>query len=145
MTPYHGTSTSAASGVAVNTIVVHRDKGRFVLEGDNTDVAGFLAPLSDLNLRGRSVAVLGAGGAARAVLYGLIDTCKPARIDVCARRVEQATDLVLGRHGTPPVLGPLRGVAQVDAEILIRVCLGVRGRLGSAAKTSLKMAASKVL
>jgi shikimate dehydrogenase len=37
----------------------------------NTDVAGFLAPLSGIELRGRRAAVLGTGGAARSVVAAL--------------------------------------------------------------------------
>ncbi|MFA7440181.1 MAG: shikimate dehydrogenase [Sphingomonadaceae bacterium] len=52
---------------AVNTVVV-RENG---LVGANTDVAGFLEPLAAKNLEGEHAVVLGAGGAARAVLAGL--------------------------------------------------------------------------
>ena len=37
----------------------------------NTDAAGFLAPITELDLAGAPVAVVGAGGAARAVLFAL--------------------------------------------------------------------------
>jgi shikimate dehydrogenase len=56
---------------AVNTIV--NDGGRLV--GFNTDVPGFLRALRDdlgFDPAGASVLVLGAGGAARAVAYGLL-------------------------------------------------------------------------
>ena len=53
---------------AMNTVL--RDpKGR--LTGTNTDAAGFYAPLATLDLSGASVAVVGTGGAARAVLFAL--------------------------------------------------------------------------
>ena len=56
---------------AVNTVVVGAD-GR--LTGHNTDAAGFLAGFTacGVSLRGAHVVVLGAGGAARAVLCGLL-------------------------------------------------------------------------
>ena len=60
-------------------------------EAANTDVAGFLAPLSDCDLRNARVAVLGAGGAARAVVVALASV--GARPTVCARRREQAREL----------------------------------------------------
>lgn len=41
------------------------------LFGTNTDAAGFYAPIADLALEGAPVAVIGAGGAARAVLFAL--------------------------------------------------------------------------
>ncbi len=41
------------------------------LIGTNTDVVGFIAPLAALGWRGCSALVIGAGGAARAILYAL--------------------------------------------------------------------------
>jgi 3-dehydroquinate dehydratase / shikimate dehydrogenase len=53
---------------AVNTVVVRDDR----LVGYNTDVAGAMKPLDEVfNVRGARVAVLGCGGAARAVCQGL--------------------------------------------------------------------------
>ncbi|MEO7170861.1 MAG: shikimate dehydrogenase [Sphingomonas sp.] len=42
-----------------------------VLIGTNTDAGGFYAPIADLPLAGAPVAVVGAGGAARAILFAL--------------------------------------------------------------------------
>lgn len=53
---------------AMNTVL--RDP-QSRLTGTNTDAAGFYAPLSDVPLQGASVAVIGTGGAARAVLFAL--------------------------------------------------------------------------
>ena len=53
---------------AMNTIVRQRDGS---LIGTNTDAAGFYAPLAELDLEGAPVALIGAGGAARAVLFAL--------------------------------------------------------------------------
>ena len=54
---------------AVNTIVVDDDK----LRGFNTDSVGFLEPLRDvIELSGLRVAVIGAGGAARAAVWALL-------------------------------------------------------------------------
>ncbi len=53
---------------AINT--VFRDSNG-ALVGTNTDAGGFYAPIADLNLVGAKVAVIGAGGAARAVLFAL--------------------------------------------------------------------------
>jgi shikimate dehydrogenase len=63
--------------------------------GDNTDVEGFLAPLRGLAgaLKGNDVVVLGAGGAARAVVYALLSAVEPRRLIVAARRIEQAEGL----------------------------------------------------
>ena len=53
---------------AMNTVVRQPDG---TLIGTNTDAAGFYAPLAELDLEGAPVAVVGAGGAARAVLFAL--------------------------------------------------------------------------
>lgn len=64
--------TAVALG-AVNTISIQTaDDGTPCLRGDNTDVKGFLHPLRVQNLTPRSAVVVGAGGAARAVIYGLL-------------------------------------------------------------------------
>lgn len=89
------TERAAAVG-AVNTIVIRRGNTETELVGDNTDVAGFLEPLSGLDLAGCEVVVLGAGGAARAVVYGALATLRPTRLTILARRMEQA--VALSRH-----------------------------------------------
>lgn len=55
---------------AVNTVL--NEDGR--LKGYNTDVMGFLSPLQEkgVKLQGAKVLILGAGGAARAVLWALL-------------------------------------------------------------------------
>ncbi|MBF0480504.1 MAG: shikimate dehydrogenase [Desulfovibrionaceae bacterium] len=62
-----GVSAGAARAGAVNT--VYWRAGRLL--GENTDVSGFVAPLAALPRLPSSALVLGAGGAARAVLAGL--------------------------------------------------------------------------
>jgi 3-dehydroquinate dehydratase/shikimate dehydrogenase len=74
---------------AVNTLTRTRDGW----VARNTDVEGFLHPLrSRLTLAGTRVAVLGAGGAARAVVAGL--HAEGALVTVHARRPDQAEALV---------------------------------------------------
>lgn len=53
---------------AINT--VFRDESG-TIAGTNTDAAGFWSPVSALDLAGKPVVVIGAGGAARAVLFAL--------------------------------------------------------------------------
>jgi shikimate dehydrogenase len=74
---------------AVNTIVKH--DGRLI--GHNTDAAGFLADLHahGLQARLRPALVLGAGGAARAVVAALAGV--GAQVRVVARRPSQAENL----------------------------------------------------
>ncbi|HEX8180539.1 MAG TPA: shikimate dehydrogenase [Pyrinomonadaceae bacterium] len=63
-----GVAPAAQEIGAVNTVVVAGEE----LRGYNTDAAAALAPLADvLELRGAQVAIIGAGGAARAVLWGM--------------------------------------------------------------------------
>jgi shikimate dehydrogenase len=52
---------------AANTIVRDGD----ALIGTNTDAGGFFAPIAGLDLAGRHAVVVGAGGAARAILFAL--------------------------------------------------------------------------
>jgi shikimate dehydrogenase len=53
---------------AINTVFRDENGG---IAGTNTDAAGFWSPISALDLAGKPVAVIGAGGAARAVLFAL--------------------------------------------------------------------------
>jgi shikimate dehydrogenase len=53
---------------AMNTVL--RDRAG-VLTGTNTDAGGFFAPIAGLQLEAKSVAVVGTGGAAHAVLFAL--------------------------------------------------------------------------
>ncbi len=74
---------------AVNTILRAQD-GKFY--GFNTDVAGVIAPLERrLSLRGAKVLVLGAGGAARAAVFGCCD--KGAEVFILNRTPETAQKL----------------------------------------------------
>jgi len=80
--------TPAARAIgAVNTIFLKDEK----LIGDNTDAPGFLADLKKLIDDPRSALVLGAGGAARAVVYALHKS--GCEVVIAARRVEQAAEL----------------------------------------------------
>jgi 3-dehydroquinate dehydratase/shikimate dehydrogenase len=74
---------------AVNTILRAQD-GKFY--GFNTDVAGIVAPLERrLALKGAKVLVLGAGGAARAAVFGCCD--KGAEVFILNRTPETAQKL----------------------------------------------------
>lgn len=82
---------------AVNTI----NNSDGLLTGFNTDWSGFLADLETYNfvLDGRDCLVLGAGGAARAVVYGLANA--GARITVAARKSQQAEALAARMAESP--------------------------------------------
>ena len=85
----HHTAAARALG-AVNTVVVEADG---TLTGDNTDLPGFVEPVADLDLTGQQVTVLGAGGAAAAVIAGLV-SLGAARIVVVNRSAEGITRLL---------------------------------------------------
>lgn len=53
---------------AINTVFRNEQGG---LVGTNTDVGGFYGPIADVPLAGETAIVIGAGGAARAVLFAL--------------------------------------------------------------------------
>jgi shikimate dehydrogenase len=81
---------AAAALRSVNTVVPVGD-GR--LKGYSTDGAGFVASLSaqDVEVAGRHVGVLGAGGSARAIIDALA-RAGAARITVINRSAERAND-----------------------------------------------------
>lgn len=79
-------------------------------DATNTDVPGFLEALDaalDVPLDGVRAAVLGGGGAARAVVFGLVS--RGARVTVHARRAEQAQEIAAAFGATPGPLPPSPG------------------------------------
>ncbi len=114
-------SAEAEAVGAVNTIVCRSEAGAVRLHGDNTDVAGFLAPLHTFagRLRGAPMTVLGAGGAARAVVYALLTTFAPARLTVAARDPAKAARLAEAFAAHDPS-GALRAAAWDEAGAAVR-------------------------
>ena len=94
---------------AVNTLM-KRQKGKNVFwEGFNTDVAGALGPIGDkITLTGKTALILGAGGAARAIGYGMKE--KGASIIVCNRSKDKGNLLA----------GELAGVFIPKVEALLQ-------------------------
>lgn len=90
-------SDQAKAVGAVNTIVSRFNADGEVerLFGDNTDIKGFLDPLEDWNaeLMGKEMAVLGAGGAARAVAYAMLTAYQPSTLTIVARNATKADQL----------------------------------------------------
>ncbi len=96
------TPPAAAVG-AVNTVFWERGE----LVGDNTDIAGFRADLEPLHLPEAGLAiVLGAGGAARAVVYALLTA--GWRVVLAARRTAQAARVSQDLSGHGPGREDLR-------------------------------------
>ena len=94
---------------AVNTIVrVEPPEGTPFLRGDNTDVAGFWAPLQPHAdaLGGADALVFGAGGAARAVVYALLTECALSRLTLAVRTPSKAEPLAheMAPHGPDTTL-----------------------------------------
>lgn len=90
--PYMDVLDKSAEMVgAVNTIVIKENK----LYGYNTDAIGFIQPLIKKGkpLSERKVVLLGAGGAARAVVWGLIEQ-GVAEINIGVRSLEKAQELI---------------------------------------------------
>ena len=105
---------------AVNTIVVRAD-GK--LQGTNTDAFGFLENLKDGNphfdFSDGPAIILGAGGAARAVVVALIDAGVP-EIRLANRTLERA-EILATQLGGPIRVVPWqdRGEALADAGLLV--------------------------
>jgi len=102
---------SAARVGAVNTVKL--DGGSLI--GYNTDVAGFLAPLLELNLKLNEITalILGAGGAAKACVRALLDAgCR--ELIVLNRSLERALNLSK-QHGNKLKVGPLNGESLKEA------------------------------
>jgi len=102
----------------VNTLVIDQDNGR-TIRGENTDAAGFSAALANagFSAAGRKALIVGAGGAARAAIYALIEG-KAETVTVLSRRVAKAREIVdsftLERQGATRLRA-----ARLNAESLI--------------------------
>lgn len=76
---------------ACNTIFNNDGK----LEGYNTDYLGFLKTLEEegFQIKGKNIAVLGAGGASRAILWALKNN-NPSNVDIFNRSLDKAKNLI---------------------------------------------------
>lgn len=108
---------------AMNTILRQRDGS---LIGTNTDAAGFAAPISGIDLAGKPVAVIGAGGAARAVLFAL------ARLGVGPVTLYNRTPLkgaaLLSKFGLKGEVKPLGAPLPPVALLVNTSTLGMTGQ-----------------
>ena len=102
----------AAHAGSVNTVTVRPDGG---LSGTTSDGLGVLAPLRKrVEIKGRTVVIVGAGGAARSA--GLVLARRGARVTVLARRPEQAEEVAKAVGCT---YGPLSALAGRPWDVLI--------------------------
>jgi len=117
---------------AVNTVLRAQD-GKFY--GFNTDVAGVVSPLERrLSLRGARVLVLGAGGAARAAVFGCCD--KGAEVFILNRTPETAQKLAK-QSGAKTI--KREAVAKSQFEVIINatpVGMSAAAKSGAAAKAT---------
>jgi shikimate dehydrogenase len=102
-------ATPAARAVGAANTLTFDGAG---IEADNTDAGGFLAALGE-SPRGRSALVLGAGGAARAVVWALIDA-GAAEVSIWNRTPERAEELA-GAFGARAVSRPEAADIAVNA------------------------------
>jgi len=103
-------ATHAEALGAVNTLVVERgedEDGVTTFSGHNTDAAGFVGALQDGGFRpqGASAVVVGGGGAARAVVFGLMEA-GASEIVVLNRTLERAEVLVWDLRSALPTPPP---------------------------------------
>lgn len=104
---------------AANSIVNNNGK----LIGYNTDWLGVLTPLEKITkLKGKQVAVIGAGGAARAMAYAV--TSKGAKLAVYNRTIEKAKELAEEFDGVGKSLEEISEVKNADI-ILNATSLGM--------------------
>ena len=104
---------------AANSLVVRADGSCWV---GNTDVAGVVEPITGAlgsAVRGKRVAVLGAGGAARAAAIGL--AMEGAMVTVFARRVERAEAIAGDARGAGGTVeaGAWAGIAAWEGDAVI--------------------------
>lgn len=94
---------------AVNTVV--NDNG--VLKGYNTDWLGAVLPLEKLvSLQGKRIALLGAGGAARSIVYGVAG--RGADLSIYNRTLDKAQELAQEFGGTAEPLNNLEEIKKAD-------------------------------
>jgi shikimate dehydrogenase len=105
---------------AVNTIVKQRDR----LVGHNTDRAGYLRGLVEagFNPKGKSVLIIGYGGAERAVAYALAEAGATS-IAIAGRRTEAIAEAVEHLRATSPWPMNLDAV-EGDERSLVYACQG---------------------
>lgn len=108
---------------AINT--VFRSEGG-ALVGTNTDAGGFYAPIADLDLMGAEVVVIGAGGAARAVLFALAKA-GVGSVTVLARSGLKAAGL-LAQFGLTGKVLPMDARLPAAALLVNASPLGMKGQ-----------------
>ncbi len=104
---------------AANTLVWKPGPSGGELYGDNTDVGGFLATLQNSPWIEMPCVILGSGGAARAVAYGILTSTSAPFVTVAARNPDRVQSLV-GSLSNYDGGGRLRALDIADAGPSIR-------------------------
>jgi shikimate dehydrogenase len=107
---------------AVNTVVAH---SAGLLMGTNTDFQGAHFALDGSSPAGKSVVLLGAGGAARAVLEELRQA--GASFVTLLNRTEEKARKLLDSSGLPGATGPIGGAPSADL-LINATSLGMAGQ-----------------
>ena len=108
---------------AINTVARDADGAFF---GTNTDAGGFAAPISDRDWSGESAILIGAGGAARAIVFAL-KALGFAHVSVMARNPMKGMGL-LGQFGMKGEVLPM-DAALPPASLLVNASpLGMTGQ-----------------
>ena len=117
---------AASQAGAVNTLTF-LDDGR--IKGDNTDGAGLVRDLvinREMELAGKRVLVLGAGGAARGIIGPLLDL-EPEELRIANRTEDRARELASGWQGVLVCsFDDLRGAVPYDL-IINATSAGLKG------------------
>jgi len=134
--PFLDELSAAARAVGAANTIIHCD-GRLI--GDNTDVTGIIRAVTEgagVTEWPERVVVLGAGGAARGVVYALTTVPRVTRVTILNRTAERAVALAreFGTAGGPAIEGlPLDAdharAAIREAGLLINVTSLGRGAL----------------
>lgn len=96
---------------AVNTILNEKDK----LKGFNTDAYGFVRALKEknINLNNKNVILLGAGGAARAIAYGILK--EGANLSIFNRTLSKAYKI----KDSFNFMGNVEVIEKIDSKIML--------------------------
>ena len=109
---------------AINTVFRAEDH---VAVGTNTDAGGFYAPLAGFDFTGRAVTVVGAGGAARAILFALA-RMNVGPVTLLNRNVLKA-GILLSAFGLKGQALPLSAPLPPDTALLVNAStLGMAGQ-----------------
>lgn len=108
---------------AINTVARGQDGKPF---GTNTDAAGFMAPILDLDLVGKPVVVIGSGGAANAILFALAQA-DAGPVTIQARNALKGAAL-LARFGLRGEVKPIAAALPPAALLVNASSLGMKGQ-----------------